>query len=329
MITKFEVMDEMKSLNMAVGIDLGGTHIKGGLISADGVVIRKERVSTGVSKGTEAVIGRILELIKALTVGYAGRIVGLGMGVPGLINPKTGYLVTAPNLGWSNMELKKILGQRIHGPLFLDNDANLAALGEYWTGAGQGLESMLMVTVGTGIGSGLVFKGEIYRGSGGLGAELGHTVVDGEGPVCGCGNKGCVEALAAGPAIIRRYYKITDTNQLRSKKPIDVMGVKDIIEAARAGDQGAREAIGMAGRYLGMALVNVIQLIDPEKILIGGGVAAAGGLLLDPLRREMTERLAPFPGRTGNAIMAGLGNDAGIIGAAALVFQQKNLGSVK
>ncbi|MHB1127131.1 MAG: ROK family protein [Bacillota bacterium] len=309
---------------LAIGIDLGGTHIKGGLIAANGELIRKERVPTYVHEGSDAVIRRILQLVDVLSAGNAGRIAGLGLGVPGLINHASGHLYIAPNLGWRKMELGKILQQRVSGPVFLDNDANLAALGEHWAGAGRCLDSLLMITVGTGIGSGLILEGRIYRGASGLGAELGHTVVDGNGPVCGCGNRGCVEALAAGPAIIRWFRGMADQHSCSPKSP-EHMDVKNIIETARAGNQAAREAIGKAGRYLAMALANAIQLVDPEAVLIGGGVSAAGDLLLEPLRRETEERLKPFPGRGVKIMLAGLGNDAGMIGAAAQVFRQRSV----
>jgi glucokinase len=305
-----------------IGVDLGGTKMLIGVLSEAGtkpLYVQRE-ASTGQTEDelVELLVREIEEAREARPDAAA-----VGLGVPATIDHDRGVAVAAVNLPLSELPLRDLVSKRVGLPVFLDNDANVAALAEYLYGAAQGKPNTVMLTIGTGIGGGLVLGGELYRGATGAGAELGHTVIQADGPPCqgNCPNHGCVEALASGTALGREGRAAAESNSdsalgkaLAEGKEIDG---KVVTEAALDGDQVAVEVFELIGGRLGVACSSFANIFQPDAIVVGGGVIAAGDLLLEPARREVRERALTPMSRTP-ILEATLGNDAGMIGAAAL-----------
>src|SRR5215218_6764505 len=250
-------------------------------------------------------------------------VVAVGLGVPATIDHDKGVAVAAVNLPLSDVPLREIVSERVGLPVFVDNDANVAAYAEYLFGAARGMPHMVMLTVGTGIGGGLILGGEVYRGSTGAGAELGHIVIQADGPPCqgNCPNHGCVESLASGTALGREGRAVAESSpdsavgkMLAEGREIDGHAVT---EAALAGDEAAIGVFDLIGGRLGVACASLANIFQPDAIVVGGGVIAAGDLLLEPARRELRQRALNPMNRTP-ILEATLGNDAGMIGAAAM-----------
>jgi glucokinase len=304
-----------------IGVDLGGTKMLLGVLDADSKVQWESReASTGQTEDelVELLI-REVEEARAARPGVAG----VGLGIPATINHDKGIAVSAVNLPLENVPIRDLVRKRTGLPAFVDNDATVAALAEHLYGAARGAENAVMLTIGTGIGGGLILGGEIYRGSTGAGAELGHTVIDADGPPCqgNCPGRGCVETLASGTALGREGLAAAE------REPGSVLGAmltdgekidgKAVTEAALAGDATARGVFDLIGSRLGVALTSFANIFEPEVFVIGGGVIAAGDLLLDPARRVLEERALP-PMKRIPVVAAELGADAGMIGAAAM-----------
>jgi glucokinase len=305
----------------AIGVDLGGTKMLLGVLDSGSKVVWESRErSTGQSEE---------ELIELLVreVGEAravhGGVEAIGLGIPATIDHEKGLAVSAVNLPIEDLPIRDLAVKRIGLPVFVDNDANVAALAEHLYGAARGAQNAVMLTLGTGIGGGLILGGEIYRGATGAGAELGHVVIEIEGPRCqgNCPSRGCIETFASGTAIGR------EGRAAAAREPGSELGKmlangaevdgKAVTEAALGGDRTAIEVFDLVGTRLGVALANFANIFEPEVIVIGGGVIAAGDLLLEPARRELQARaLAPM-NRTP-VVAAELGEDAGMIGAAAM-----------
>ncbi len=315
---------------LAIGIDLGGTKIAGALVTRDGQVVAEVREPTRPEEGVEPVIGRIADCIRALQAqaGTDHRIAGIGIGAAGSTDHIRGVVIMGSNLRWVNVPLRDRLiahlGEAWTGPIRVAKDTNAAALGELLYGAGRGARAILYVTVGTGIGGGLVLDGKLVHGVSGGAADLGHLIVETNGPLCGCGKRGCVEALASGPAIARQAREQLAAGQpsILSTRPIDTLTAVDVVEAAQQGDALARAIITQAGERLGMVLAWSVDLVNPERIIIGGGVAAAGDLLLEPIRKTIAVRALPSNVEAVRVVPAGLGANSGEIGAAALVWAE-------
>jgi glucokinase len=268
------------------------------------------------------------DLVRELEEARQARpeVVSAGLGIPATIDQARGVAVNAVNLEITDVPLRQIMRERIDLPVFIDNDANCAALAEYLFGVGRDAENMVMLTIGTGIGGGLVLGGQIYRGTTGAGAELGHIVIDEDGPPCQgtCPNHGCVETFASGTAIAREGAAAA------KEHPDSVLGKalaagpftgRTVTEAASGGDPMAREVVAQAGRHLGVALSSLANIFDPDMIVIGGGVSAVGDLLLDPAREELRSRALPPMNKTP-VKLAELGGDSGMIGAAAMALAE-------
>jgi len=313
---------------LAIGIDLGGTKIAGALVARDGTVAAEVREPTRAEEGAEPVIGRIADCIRALQAQARAddAIVGIGIGAAGSTDHVRGVVIMGSNLRWINVPLRDRLlahlGDAWSGPISVAKDTNAAALGELLYGAGRGARSILYVTVGTGIGGGLVLDGRLYHGVSGGAADLGHLIVETGGPLCGCGKRGCVEALASGPAIARqaRERLAAGRKSILAARPAEALTAVDVVEAAHQGDALAREIITLAGERLGMVLAWSVDLVNPELIIIGGGVAAAGDLLFEPVRQTIAARALPSNVAAVRVVPAGLGANSGEIGAAALVW---------
>ena len=303
-----------------IGVDLGGTKMLVGVLAGTEPLYEQRETSTGQTED------ELVELlVRELEEAREARpdVAAIGLGVPATIDHDRGVAVAAVNLPLSNLPLRDLVAERTGLPVFLDNDANVAALAEYLYGAAQGKPNTVMLTVGTGIGGGLVLNGEIYRGSTGAGAELGHVVIQADGPPCqgNCPNHGCVEALASGTALGREGRAAAESapdsalgKLLAEGREVDGRAVT---EAAIAGDETAVGVFELIGSRLGVACSSFANVFQPDAIVVGGGVIAAGDLLLEPVRREVRER-ALDPMNKTPILQATLGNDAGMIGAAAL-----------
>ncbi|KKM12287.1 hypothetical protein SY88_03775 [Clostridiales bacterium PH28_bin88] len=306
---------------LAVGIDLGGTNIKAAVVNGNGYILASNQVATLSAGGPDAVVDRMTELVTRVwqQAGLTGmRPDRIGVGVPGTVDAHTGTVIFAPNLGWSHFPLGESLGRRLGSPVWLENDADAAALGEHWVGAGRGMRYLLVITVGTGIGSGLILNGKLFQGSTGRGTEMGHFKVVEDGLPCGCGNKGCLETVSSASALVRMAREALTRGDKTTLSKNSDLDARDILAAARDGDGLARGILRKAAGYLGVALANMALALDLERVIIGGGVAAAGSLILEPVREQVTRLTRPYS--KPEVVLGVLGNAAGSIGAAARVI---------
>jgi glucokinase len=319
----------MKAL--AVGIDLGGTNIKGGLVRRDGSVIVKKSVKTEVQKGTgpEPVVGRIAGLVADL-IAEGGvdksELVGVCVGSPGPLDSRRGIVYETPNLDWKDVPLSDMLSPLVDMPVFVENDANVAAFGEQWAGAAKDSQCTIMLTLGTGVGGGIVINGELWRGVNDVGAELGHMIIDYAGRLCGCGAHGCIEAYASASALARRMKEQVEAGSASSLRDAILAGedvdAKRIYEAAVDGDRLSREMIEETGRLLGIAIVSYVNIFNPDCVVLHGGLVNAGDMLFQPLLAEVNERCFESSLRVLRVLPSALKGDAGIVGAAGLAFQR-------
>lgn len=310
-----------------IGIDVGGTNVKIALVDGEGKIIYSNSVPTYAQMGYEYTVNNIKQAIKDLmkeTNTEAKDIQGIGFDFPGQVDCKTGVVKNAPNIpGWVNVPIAQMIEDEFHIPTRIDNDVRCAALGELKFGAGRGCENFVCITVGTGIGSGLVINGKVVRGAANAAGEIGHIKLQMEdGPLCGCGDSGCLEAFASGPSIVamaQEYLKGGKSAKFRELAGDGEITPYIVAKAAEAGDPVAKRIFEKMGYYIGMGLTSVINLLNPEKIIIGGGVAECGELLLDPIRRTINERAMKVQREAVEIVPAELGNSAGVIGASMLV----------
>jgi glucokinase len=304
-------------------VDLGGTNIRAALYSESGEALAQCVLPTLAHEGLEPTLGRIFKAIEEVLKG-GGGLVAIGVGAPGPLDPWKGVIFSAPNLpGWENVPLAEILAERFGVPAFVGNDANVAALAEHRLGAGRGFSDIIYITVSTGIGGGIIADGKLLLGAKGFAGEVGHIVVKPDGPQCGCGGKGCVEALASGTAIARealRRIKAGESSSIPKfvAGPLESLTAKEVAMAAMEGDALAQDIFKEAGYYLGLSFVSLIHIFNPSRIIIGGGVAKVGRLLLEPAeetvkRLTMREFLEEF-----KIVPAALGDEAGLLGAYLL-----------
>lgn len=302
-----------------LGIDIGGTNIKGAVGDCRGTLLARSEVQTKAELGPEGVLDRVEELALGILEQAhldLDDVAALGLGVPGLIDFQRGMVIHAPNLRWEQLRVRELLESRLGRRVYIDNDANLAALGEKWLGAGRVFRSFLMVTIGTGIGSGLILNDQLYRGSHGLAPELGHIVVRSQnGYRCNCGSWGCLETEVAAPAIVRRARACGV-----EPKADGSLEARDVFARAILGDEKCLLVVQETAEILGTALANCNLMLDLDGIVIGGGVAQAKELLLDQLTDVIVQR-SPFFSARGfrpKVVLAELGNLAGCIGAIRL-----------
>ncbi len=318
----------MNKQELFVGIDVGGTNIKGGLLSKNGEIIAEEKIPTEADSGVTHVLSRIKKLVHELTESVDNNFLirRMGIGLAGQIDIKKGIFLEGPNLpGWYGVNVEAELEKDLNMSVIVDNDASLAALGEFTWGAGRGANDMLMVTLGTGVGGGLILDGKIYHGAGGLAGEFGHITIEKDGPVCTCGRKGCVEAFVGTYAIIRQVQEKLNSGQksLLGKISPEKMTPKDVSLAASQGDRVALEVLRDVGTYLGIGLANVVNLLNIERIVVGGGVANAGELILRPAREALNNEALTNLAKMATIVPAALGEQAGIVGAASLAMLEK------
>jgi len=309
---------------VALAFDLGGTELRAALIDDTGCLLSFASLSTDAAGGPAAVIRQIellAETVLAETPGLSP--IGIGIGAPGPLDPEAGVVIAAPTLvGWHEVPLADILHDRFQLPVRLENDANAAALGEWRYGAGRGAESMVFVTVSTGIGGGVIADGWILHGRRGLAAEIGHMTITNEGERCFCGAVGCFEAVASGTALGRRATartKAFDGSMLRALAAnTDVTG-RHVVDAARSGDVVALELLNAEARWLGIGFTNLLHLYSPDVLVMGGGISNGFDLLRDRMVATVRERAMPVY-RDVPIVAAQLGRYAGLIGAASLIF---------
>lgn len=309
-----------------IGIDVGGTNVKIALVE-DGKIIYSNTVPTYAKMGYEYTVNNIKQAIRDLmkeTTTTEKDIEGIGFDFPGQVDYQTGVVKLAPNIpGWVNVPIAQMIEDEFHIPTKIDNDVRCAALGEMKFGAGRGCENFICITVGTGIGSGIVINGKIVRGASNAAGEIGHIKLQAEdGPLCGCGDSGCLEAFASGPAIVAMAQDYLKGG--KSSKFAELAGDGEITpyivaKAAEAGDPVAKRIFEIMGYRIGIGLTSVINLLNPEKVIIGGGVAECGDLLLEPIRKTVKTRAMKVAGETVEIVPAELGNSAGVIGASMLI----------
>lgn len=301
-----------------VGVDVGGTTVKLGLFSDTGELLEKWEIPTRVEEDGKYILPDIVDSIEEKRAERGGNIKGIGMGIPGPMTDD-GVVLKCANFGWGVFSVKNTLADLTGvGNVKVGNDANVAALGEMWKGGGRGHDSIVMVTLGTGVGGGIIQKGKVLTGSTGAGGEIGHIKVEFNNPViCGCGNKGCLEQYASATGIVRMAKEdLTNDSVLASCENITA---KDVFDGAKAGDRYCREIVERFGRYLGIALSNVAHVVDPEAFVIGGGVSAAGPIITDVVEKYYNEN-AMYALKNKEFHLAELGNDAGIYGAVRMVL---------
>lgn len=312
-----------------IGIDVGGTNVKIALVDDNGKIIYSNSVPTYAKMGYEYTVNNIKQAIKDLmkeTNTTPSDIEGIGFDFPGQVDCKTGVVKLAPNIpGWVNVPIAQMIEDEFHIPTRIDNDVRCAALGELKFGAGRGCENFICITVGTGIGSGIVINGKVARGATNAAGELGHIKLQmNGGPICGCGDTGCLEAFASGPAIVamaQEYIKGGKSTKFREMAAVEGGEITPymVAKAAEEGDPVAKRIFEIVGEYIGIGLTSVINLLNPERVIIGGGVAESGELLLGPIRKTIKERAMVVAGNAVEIVPAQLGNSAGVIGASMLI----------
>lgn len=314
------------SENIYIGVDLGGTAIKVGICSEEGKLLQTYEGPTEADKGAETLIDNIERYVRHIVEQSQfdwEQVKGVGAGVAGFTNVREGIILLAPNVGLRDFHIRKILEDRLGKPVMIDNDANVAALGEAWGGAGAGIDNCVCYTLGTGVGGGIIINGKIYQGFSGLAGELGHisVVPDLEAIQCGCGKMGCLETVSSATGIIRMGKDAVARGERTSLSLVEKITAKDVFDAAKAGDEVSIRIVNRAAYYIGKSLAAVALVLNPELVIIGGGVSKAGDILFDEIRSVFAE-LTPEPTQAGLRIVpAVLGNDAGIVGAAGLFLR--------
>lgn len=307
-----------------VGVDLGGTKIYTALVDLEGNIIKEKTVETLAHEGEQAVMGRIVDTINYVIDGTDKDLIkSIGIGSPGPLDVKNGIIIENSNLPFKNFAIVKTIKETYDLPTYLDNDANVATLGEFMFGVGKGTENMVFITASTGIGGGAVLNGKLFRGSTGNALEVGHMTVATEGPRCGCGNLGCAEALGSGTAIGKRAKEAVLSNVVTSLKNYENVTAKEVFKEAANGDRVAKNILNTSLTYLGIAVANTITNFDPEKVVVGGGVVNGGDIVIDTIRNVVEERCMAAFVENCTIEKAVLGGKAGVLGAAALAITEK------
>jgi glucokinase len=320
-------------VRFVLGIDIGGTNLVVGAVADDGSVVHGLRSEpTRAQEGPEAVLHRLVAMTRATMEAARAAVpgaafLGVGCGAPGPLDTKRGVVLLTPNLGWVNLPLRNLLQQGLGIPAAIDNDANCAVLGEVWRGAARGSQHVIGITIGTGIGGGIIVDGRLYHGASDCAGEIGHTTIEVDGRKCGCGNYGCLEAYASGPAIARRAVEAVAAGQ-PSRLPEYVGGALDLItaqtvyEAAHDGDELALEVVHDTAKFLGVGIANMVNIFNPDTVVVFGGVTRAGEALFGPLKREVARRAFKPAVAACRIVAAELSGTAGVYGAARAFMDQ-------
>ncbi len=327
-------MENTKENSLVLAVDLGGTKIAVALVSRDGNILAMQRTPTLADEGQKAVIERIFRAIDGFldaSKTTLSQLAGIGFSAPGPIDMETGTVTESPNLpGWQNVPLRDIVQDKYKIPTSLIHDATAAALAEHRLGAGKGVRDLVYITVSTGIGGGIIIDGKLYTGAKGTAGEIGHMTIDANGPRCSCGNTGCLEVLASGTAMAREARKrleageVSLLSQLAGGNPENITA-ETIALAAERGDRLAGEVILQAATYLGIGMANLVNILNPEMIIVGGGVANMGDRLLKPAIEVVRERAFKLPARTVRIVRAGLSGNAELLGAAMFALESRTV----
>jgi glucokinase len=306
-----------------VGVDLGGTSIKVGICNENGKLIHQAEGPTDAEAGAEVVAENIAKYVRDIVTKSDynwDQVAGIGAGIAGFLDIEEGVVKLSGNLGWHNVPIKKMLEEKLGKTVKIDNDANVAALGEAWGGAGAGIPNLVCYTLGTGVGGGIIINSKIYQGSAGVAGELGHMAIvpDLEAIVCGCGQMGCLETVSSATGIIRMAKDAVERGDKTSLSLVETIQAKEVFDAAKLGDEVALRIVNRAAFYLGKSMATLAVVLNPQRFILGGGVSKAGEILFQPAR-EIFKKFTPEPAQEGvDIVPATLGNDAGVIGAAGL-----------
>lgn len=307
-----------------VGVDLGGTTIKVGICDAEGNLKHTYEGPTKSEEGGEAGMERIAQYVRNIVEESPyewEQVAGVGAGMAGFLDIQNGFIKFSNNLNWHNIPAQKLLEEKLGVPVRINNDANVAALGEAWGGAGRGIDNCVCYTLGTGVGGGIIINGKIYEGFGGMAGELGHMAIvpDLEAIQCNCGQKGCLETVSSATGIIRMAKDAVARGDRTALALVENITAKDVFDAGKAGDEVALRIINRAAYYLGRSMAAIAVVVNPQRFIVGGGVSRAGDILFEPIR-EIFKKYTPEHAQTGvDIVPATLGNDAGVVGAAGLV----------
>jgi glucokinase len=308
-----------------LGVDIGGTKLAAGVVNVEGRILTRAEVPTRAVEGPKRVLDRIVQLaekVLARTETSHVPVRRIGIGCAGPVDRKAGLILDPPNLpGWTQVPLVEHFEQALGLPVVLENDANAAALGEFRYGAGKGAQSLVYLTVSTGIGGGIILDGKIWHGLKDAAGEIGHMTLLPDGPLCGCGSRGCLEALASGPSIVRRARELLAAGRDSRLRDLGEFTSTDIARLAQEADLVAGEVWQSAVRFLALGVTAAITILAPERVVIGGGVTRAGDLLFEPLRREVKSRVRLVSTNSVPLLPAALGADVGILGAAAVALE--------
>ncbi len=324
--------------NYVVGVDLGGTNIVSLVMTGKGEIVSRDTRPTLAKEGKDKTLSQIVDSVKRILeeseakLGISAKsIIGLGIGSPGPLSIKKGLIHFAPNLaGWTNVPLVDILRDRLSLPVFLENDANAAALGEWWMGAGKDVDNLVLLTLGTGIGGGIIIQGKVLHGGWDTAAEIGHMIIHEGGLVCGCGKKGCLEAYASATGVIKRTLAAIR----EGKESMLADAVKNrwenitcelVYKAAEKGDSLSRYIVEETARYLGIGIASIVNVLNPEMVILSGGMVAAGALILKPVRKYARENALAVAIEGVEIVPAVLSGNSGAIGAAATVLKRAGL----
>lgn len=307
--------------------DVGGTNLRMAVVSGDGRLMHRERCRTPHGTDPYVIVEAIGDLARRCREATGVSIGSLGVAAPVIMDQARGIVARAPNLPMlDGFDLDRSLETSSGLAIVLENDATAAAIGEHWLGASRGVENSVCVTLGTGVGGGLILNGAAFRGPDGTAGEIGHICVEPDGRPCGCGGRGCLEQYASATAVVRRFEELSGTVGLGSAASRDEITAEDVYNAAVAGNRTALDSLHEAGRYLGIALAGVINLLNPEVVVISGGMSAAWDVFVGETMDQISKRAFPQPALRAKLVRARLGDDAGILGVASLAFAAEHQG---
>lgn len=316
--------------SFAIGVDLGGANLRVAVVNLETKIVTRIERKTNASEGREAVFRRVIKIIhEAINWSKVEftKIKGIGVGISGLIDHQAGMCLFCPNIkGWENVPVKSLLEKEFGVDVSVEDSSRAMALAEHWCGVAQGVDNFIFINIGVGVGSGIFTHGKIYRGIGGIAGEFGHMTIDERGPRCNCGNYGCLETLASGPAIARRARQALEEGvvslieKLAGGNPENITP-EIIVRAAKEGDKLAFNIMEKTGEYLGIGIANMVNIFNPQLVVIGAGVAQAGDILLEPLKRTVKARALELSSSMVDIKVSKLGDNAGALGAAILVLK--------
>jgi len=315
---------------VVLGLDLGGTNMVGAALTIEGELVAKSKMPTEASGGLEHVLGRMSKCLLDVLEKSARKqedVLAAGVGAPGPLNQQTGVVYTPPNLpGWKDVPLADELHKRLNVRAFIENDANCAAYGENWLGAGRDFKDLICLTLGTGVGGGIILDNELVRGVDGTAGEIGHLIIETEGRKCNCGSHGCLEQYGSATGIVTTARQIIEQGEktvLTEMVPdLTKLTAKDVSVAMEQGDEVARRVITQTGEFLGVGIASLVNLLNPQVVVLCGGVIAAGEALFEPIRQTVKKRAFEVPGKRARIVPSVLGDDAGVIGAAGVALSR-------